>query len=359
MPLKRLKTLIFALLTSLTLASPALAAGSLPLAMSVQVDLAGNIAAGCQLHFFVAGTTNTPQNSYADFGLTQTQSNPLVCDQSGRLPMFWLADGLIHIQLTDASGLVIVDTTMQTLGPSSGGGGGGGGGTVDPTTIMGTGDEKIRYGTGPITGWVRENGLTVGNGSSGASERANSDTQNLFVYLYNTDPNLAVSGGRTGNALNDFNASKTIALPDMRGRINGFLADMGNTATTVLTSTYAGCNNGLTTLGSACGLQSHTLALSELPTGITSNNPAQSITVLPLGNSSFAAPISQSSIINAQLVPNGSGTVWSPDVITGANWTATNSFSGNNNIAVTSTNTNGNPHTIVPPIMLKTQYIKL
>src|SRR5579872_1897697 len=197
--LKALKRLIFATFLAAPIgAAPALAAGTTPLALVPQVESAGNIAAGCLLYFIQAGTVSTPQNAFSDFGLTQTLSNPVTCDQGGRVPMHWLADGLIHIRLTTAAGTPIVDTTMQTLGPSSGGGGGGT--TVDPTTILATGDEKIRYGTGPLAGFVRENGLTIGNAVSGATERANADTQNLFIYLYGTDPNLVVSGGQIGRA---------------------------------------------------------------------------------------------------------------------------------------------------------------
>ncbi len=127
--------------------APALAAGTLPLAMVQQVDINGRPIAGCLVSFFVAGTVATPQNSFSDFGLTQNPNPILQCDQAGRVPMFWLADGLVHVRLTDAAGVSIIDTTMQVLGPSSGGGGGGS--TVDPTSIMATGDAKVRYGTVP------------------------------------------------------------------------------------------------------------------------------------------------------------------------------------------------------------------
>lgn len=261
--IKYLRSLSVAFLTALSLCapSPVPAAGTLPLAMAQQVDINGQPLANCQVTFFVAGTPSTVQSSFADFGLTQAQSSPLNCDQTGRIPMFWLADGLIHVRLTDSFGAPIIDTTMQVLGPSSGGGGGGG--TVDPTTIMATGDVKVRYGTGPLTGFVRCNALTIGNAGSGATERANADTQNLFVYLYNTDPNLVVSGGRSGNALNDFNAGKQLTMVDMRGRAAVGLGDMGNSPTTALLSTYFG--NSPTTLGAAGGNQGAVIAATNLP----------------------------------------------------------------------------------------------
>ncbi len=260
--IKSLKSLCIAALSAISIyAGPVLAAGTLPLAMAQQIDINGQPLANCQVTFFVAGTPATVQSSFADFGLTQAQSSPLTCDQTGRIPMFWLADGLIHVRLTDSFGAPIIDTTMQVLGPSSGGGGGGG--TVDPTTVLATGDVKARYGTGPLTGFVRMNALTIGNAVSGATERANADAQNLFVYLYNTDPNLTVSGGRSGNALNDFNAGKQLTLVDMRGRAPIGLGDMGNSATTALLSTYFG--NSPTTLGAAGGNQGAALIAINLP----------------------------------------------------------------------------------------------
>lgn len=274
---KRLKSILLALCGVVSLhASPVYSAGTLPLAMAQQIDVNGQPLAGCLVYFYVAGTVATQQNNYADFGLTAAQANPLSCDQSGRIPMFWLADGLIHVRLTDSTGVEIIDTTMQVLGPSSGGGGGGG--TVDPTSIMATGDIKAKYGTGPLSGFVRVNGLTMGNAVSGGTERANADTQALFIWLYNEDANLAVSGGRTGNALNDYNSGKTIALPDWRGQALGALADMGNSLTPVLTLAFFGTNPAV--LGAAGGAQSTGLITANLPghshngqaTGTTGND---------------------------------------------------------------------------------------
>lgn len=334
--LKRLKTL--ALLAGLW-AGPALAAGTTPLSLVQQFDSSGNPLAGCLLYFFQAGTVATPQNAYADFGLTTALPNPVQCDASGRVPQHWLADGLIHIRLTDSSGVVQVDTTMQVLGPSSGGGGGGG--TVDPTTILATGDLKVKYGTGPLSGFVRVNGLTIGNATSGATERANSDTQNLFVYLYGADPNLVVSGGRTGNALNDFNASKTIALPDWRGRAIAALADMGNSATSVLIPAYAGCSS-VTALGASCGSQSHTQSVAEMPAHSHNN------TLTDPGHShNYTRYSSQLGGLS------GSGGGWA-FTVTEATSVSTTGITINNASAG-----GGSPFTIVPPEMLATFYIKL
>lgn len=287
--------LAFVALFGITLlaAQPAQSAGTIPLAMAQQVDVNGQPLANCIVNFFVAGTVASPQNSYSDFALTQNPNNQLRCDQTGRVPMFWLADGLIHVRMTDANGTPIIDTTMQVLGPSSGGGGGGG--TVDPTTIAATGDLKARYDTGLIAGWVRSNGLTIGNATSGATERANADTQNLFIYLYNKDPNLVVSGGRTGNALNDYNANKTIATPDWRGQALAFLDDMGNTPAGRLTSTYFG--TAPTVLGAASTfLESRTVVTANLPPYTPSGSVTVSSTVADIMRSTTGLTDNYSSI---------------------------------------------------------------
>lgn len=347
MPLiNRLKTLVCGLLViALLWTAPVLAAGTLPLAMAQQIDVNGRPLAGCQVSFFVAGTVASPQNSYSDFGLSQNPNPILSCDQAGRVPMFWLADGLVHVRMTDAAGTPVIDTTMQVLGPSSGGGGGGG--TVDPTTILSTGDMKIKYGTGPLPGFARSNGLTIGNVASGGTERANADTQALFIYLYGVDSSLVVSGGRTGNALNDFNAGKTIAMPDWRGYAIAALGDMGNSDAGRLTVPYFGCSGIV--LGCAGGTESRTLTLPQLPPGITST-----------GSNSISVASSASVLSNGgSIITLGNGGAPS-----GVSWVSIPTVgplasSGTNSISVTSNNTSGNAHATASPMKLATIYIKL
>lgn len=344
---KALKSLVFSLAAAVSLwtGAPALAAGTTPLSLVQQFDSSGAPLAGCQLYFFFAGSNSALQNAYQDFGLTVPLSNPVTCDQSGRVPQHWLADGLIHIRLTDSAGLAYVDTTMQVLGPSSGGGGGGS--TVDPTTVLQTGDMKARYATGPIAGFVRANGLTLGNATSGATERANADTQALFISLYQSDPNLVVSGGRTGNALTDYNANKTIALPDGRGRLIAGLDDMGNSAAGRLTAAYFGTS--ATVLGATGGAQNQTLLTANLPaftpTGTIANGTI-SVTVSGVNAVAGASAFSmQSGGGTAQAVPVGSGTV----TITQGSSIFTGTAQGGTS----------SPITTAQPTILTTIYIKL
>lgn len=236
-------------------------AGTISLSLSQQFNARGEPLSGGLLYFYAAGTT-TPQLAYQDSALSIAHPWPLLCDSAGRLPQFFLADGSIKIRLTDSAGVVqIAADNILVIGPSSGEGGGGS--SVDATTIFDTGDLKARYGTGSHSGWVRANGRTIGSATSGATERANLDTQALFEYLWTADGNLSVSSGRGASANADWVANKTIALPDWRGRVIAGLDDMGASAAGRLTSTHFGA--AATTLGVAGGSESTTLSEAQLP----------------------------------------------------------------------------------------------
>lgn len=255
-----LKRFTVAVAALFVLAAQAFAAGTIPYSLSQQLDELGKPLAGCRLYLIQAGTVSTPQNGYSDSGLTLVLPNPLICDASGRLPQFFLADGSIKVRLTKSTGVNVVTADgILVVGASSGGGGGS---PVDATTILATGDVKARYGTGILTGFVRLNGRTIGSASSGATERANADTQALYEYLWGADTNLSVAGGRGVSANADWTANKALTLPDMRGRGLQALADMGNSASTVLTT--ASCATP-TVLGTACGTETKTISQAQLP----------------------------------------------------------------------------------------------
>lgn len=253
--LKKLLILAFA-----GLLSPAYAAGTIPFSFYPQVDLQGRVMPGCKFYTIQAGTVSTPQNAYQDSALTLPLPNPQTCDASGRLPQMFLADGQIKIRLTTSAGVnVLTADNVLVIGPS---GGGGGGGSVDPTTIIATGDLKCRYGTGVLTGFVRSNGRTIGSATSGATERANADTKALFEYLWQTDANLTVSTGRGASANADWVANKTLTLPDGRGRVWAMPDGMGNTSAGRLANTFGASND---TLGAVYGIDTFTLLRSALP----------------------------------------------------------------------------------------------
>jgi hypothetical protein len=266
------------------LAAPVQGAGTVPgFSLSPQFDTLGKVMPGCKLYVVQAGTTSTPQNSYQDSGLTIVNPNPLSCDSTGRLPQWFVADGSIKVRLTTATGsTVFTGDNLLVIGASSGGGGGS---PVDPTTVLATGDIKSQYSTNTLAGWVRANGRTIGNASSGATERANADTSALFTFLYNADGSLAVSGGRGASAAADYAANKTITLPDFRGRVLASFDDMGNSAAGRLTtSTMTG--NGIGAVASS----------GQLQTLITANLPAYT----PTGG--FSSPLFSGTLNSGTLV---------------------------------------------------------
>src|SRR5690242_13738459 len=145
-------------------------AGTIPISMTQQFTPQGVPLVGGKLYIFQTATT-TPQSAYSDSGLTAALSNPITLDSSGRIPQFFLADGTIKVRLTDSAGTVQAEwDNLLVIGPS--GGGGGGGATVDATTIFQTGDVLWLDQSGVRSGWVRDNGRTIGSSTSGASERA-------------------------------------------------------------------------------------------------------------------------------------------------------------------------------------------
>jgi microcystin-dependent protein len=242
-------------------------AGTLPnLPLSTQFDKdSGRPLKGGKLIFYVANAPSSPLVAYKDSGLTLPWGDRLTLDGAGRVPMFYLPDGNVGIRLTSKAGVVQVEeSNLLVIGPSSGEGGGGGG--VDPETIFKTGDVIALDQSGARSGWVRDNGRTIGSASSGASERANSDCQALFLFLWAAyaDVLCPVVGGRGANAAADWAADKQITLPDKRGRVMAGLDDMGNSAANRLTGVPITAGSA-TTAGALGGEATHTLATSEIP----------------------------------------------------------------------------------------------
>ncbi|OSJ22129.1 hypothetical protein BSZ19_46930 [Bradyrhizobium japonicum] len=330
-----MKRHFLASILALALMGPSFAAGTIPgISMTQQLDELARPLAGGKLFLIQAGTTSTPQNCYQDTSLTLAWPNPLTLDAAGRVPQVFCADGIIKIRLTDKNGnQKLIQDNLLVVGPS---GGGGGGGTVDPTTIASTGDMKVAYGTSVLTGWVRANGRTIGSATSGATERANADTQSLFQYLWGADANLAVSAGRGASAAADWAANKTIALPDLRGRVIAGLDDMGNSSASRLNAVMAS-----TLLGAAAGVQTFTLTTPNLPP----YTPSGSVAVT--GNyGSQIGFLNIATLGPSQYGGTGTGASLTQPIINGT-------FTG------TAQGGSSTPFSLVQPTLLATYYLKL
>jgi microcystin-dependent protein len=233
-----------------------------------QLDNQGDPLVGGLVYMLQSGTL-IQQSGFRDAALLNAWPNPLQLDASGRVPLIWFADGTIRIRITDRTGIVLFDADQLPVLGSSSGGGGGGGGTGDPNAQYITGDLKLRYGTGVLAGFVRANGLTIGNTGSSATEFADPTAQNLFQYLWNLNDNvdLPVFPSRGASAAADWAATgpwKTIQLPDFRGLVPAGLDDMGNARATRLTNfNFTGPKDAIV-LGAAAGRQFIQLTIAQL-----------------------------------------------------------------------------------------------
>jgi len=117
----------------------------------------------------------------------------------------------------------------------------------------------------------------------------------------------------------------------------------------VLTSTT--CTNPASQ-GSNCGAQTQLLTLAQLPTGITSANASQNIT--ETFNNQIAASLVGAVVGNNTITP--SGTINVP--VSNAAWGGITTVTTANSISVTSNNTSGAAHPILPPVALVDKYIK-
>ena len=248
------------------------------LSLSQPVDLNGKPCVGNKLYIYAAGGFTSPVLAYKDYGLTAGQEHPtpIPSDAWGRQPVHWLADGAYAFRLVDADGLVLASSlNVQALGPSSGDGGGGS--TVDPNSLIQTGDVIWLDTSGLRSGFVRDNGRTIGSATSGATERANSDCSALYSFLWTNfaDTICTVTGGRGASAAADFSANKPIKLPDKRGRSPFGLDDMGNSAASRLTGVPFTLGDAITA-GSLGGEATHTLTVPEIPANLTVNETPHS-----------------------------------------------------------------------------------
>lgn len=260
--------------------------------------------------FFYAANTSTPQNAYKDTALLIPHPRPIVLDANGRCPSFYLADGSVRARLENSSGVPQFDeANLLVIGPSSGGGGGGS--SVDATTIFQTGDTLWLDQQGTRSGWVRDNGKTIGSVISGATERASADTQALFLFLWGaySDTICPVGGGRGATAAADWAANKQIALPDKRGYVPGGLDDMGSTAAARFTGVPVVSGN-VTTAGSTLGEARNTLTVAAMPSHthaptLNGSNPYTGLQGLILGTTttSYTSPGGQGGPANSASVP--------------------------------------------------------
>lgn len=144
---------------------------------------------------------------------------------------------------------------------------------LDPAiqSFVPVGSVQAYIGPTAPTGWLLCSGGTIGSASSGATSRANADTQTLYELLWaafaNAELPIQDSAGapstRGASAAADFAAHKRLPIPDIRGRVIAGKDDMGGTSANRLTNQTGGLNGDL--MGATGGAETHTLTEAQMP----------------------------------------------------------------------------------------------
>ena len=362
MMLRPMLVLLSIVAANTTVENAAFAQGTLNVALQQQFSFVGCSTAanvcgtpliGGLLSFFQVGTTATRQDSFSDPGLQNVNPWPLTLDANGRVPMFYLTSGSVHVRLTDATGVVQFDyPNMLVIGPS--GSGSGTTYTPPPGSQAATGDVKFRLTKEVPAGWLVLNGTTFGGPGSGAVSTS-PNNQALFVYLYTNCPDsVCTVPGRTGNATTDF-ANKPMTLPDMRARSPVGFDDMNSTPVGfIVSANFAPAFNpgppgatGTTLFGHG-GESLHDLTQTELPDYALSLT-----TTIADGRTWGVNGLAANTTVSAGtgLVGWQTGTAASVSVTGGSITATTTGRSGGNTFGL-------NGHNLMPPFMLGTWLIK-
>lgn len=118
---------------------------------------------------------------------------------------------------------------------------------VQWTTMFSTGDGKLTLKTSADPGWVMMNDTSIGSASSGATGRANADTEDLYTLLWTNiaDAWAPVATGRGASAAADFAANKAMTLPRQLGRAL-VIAGAGSGLTARTLGAYLGSEDAVT-----------------------------------------------------------------------------------------------------------------
>jgi len=156
--------------------------------------------------------------------------------------------------------------------------------------VWSTGDVKLTLKATADAGWIMCDDGTIGSASSGATTRANADTQALYTLLWTniTDAWAPVTGGRGASAAADFAANKPLRLTRLLGRAiaiagtgawqSTFTADAGTNELTV-------ASNSTLFTGAAVTVASTTTLPAGLSAATTYYVIRSSATVVKLASS--------------------------------------------------------------------------
>ena len=239
-----------------------------PVSLTSFFDDATGAVKSASLYFYNAGTLD-PITVYTDALLSIPHPSPVVTTGFGRVPPVFVGEiDPYRVRAFDQYSTLIED--LDNLPGAIATGEGGVTEPTDPDSVCQTGDIIAAFSNATArTGWVRCNGRTIGNAASSATERANADAEDLFLFLWGQDASLLleVLPSRGASAAGDFAANKTIALPDLRGRalvgMDPMAAASATTRLDGVTVDSTGADAKL--IGAYGGRGTHTLTEDQLP----------------------------------------------------------------------------------------------
>ncbi|WP_157080669.1 hypothetical protein [Methylobacterium variabile] len=262
--------------------------------LSLQTIFDGGYAVlDARLYAYDADTT-TPRTLFRSSALDPTFPHPFPVrtDGSGRFPPMWTGVGNYDIRITDADGAVMAEIVGLQGDPTPTGGGT----TLEPLRQIPTGAVLAIHSAGRRAGWVRANGATIGSAASAGVERADDDCYALFLLLWD-DPRRVVAGGRGQAAQDDWDAAKTIELPDLQGRFVMGALNMGNASTSSGRLDGGKLSDDGAVLGATGGEAGHALTEAEL----AQHGHGISVDVAPGGRHTPSGTIGQGGQHNHQI----------------------------------------------------------
>lgn len=219
--------------------------------------------AGGALAYFYQGNTTTPITVYQDADETTPHAHPVAAASSGRWPTVFIPFRASYdLKVTTSTGTQLYyPTEIPNPNPVEASED-----SVDDAELIQTGDIILNPAEGTRAGFVRLNGRSIGSASSGATERANADTSDLYAFNWNNFSNsiCPVATGRGASAAADFAANKALTLIDARSTFFCGADDMGNSAAS-LGFSGSFTTGDATTGGSTGGANTHTLSTAETP----------------------------------------------------------------------------------------------